>query len=40
MGSYRTSDAAGVALVLLGIILVAFLVLPRVFGRDDVKQNL
>jgi len=35
MGSYRTSDAAGVALVLLGIILVAFLVLPRVFGRKS-----
>jgi len=33
MGSYRTSDAAGVALILLGITLVAFLVLPRVFGR-------
>jgi len=33
MGSYRTSDAAGVALILLGITLVAFLVLPRVFGK-------
>jgi len=32
MGSYRTEDAAGVALVLLGITLVAFLVLPRVFS--------
>lgn len=35
MGSYRTQDAAGVALILLGITLVAFLVLPRLFGRES-----
>ena len=31
MGSYRTTDAAGVALVLLVLVLSVFIVLPRVF---------
>ncbi len=39
MGSYRTSDAAGVALIMLGITLVAFLALPRLFRRDDVNDR-
>ncbi len=39
MGSYRTSDAAGVALILLSITLSVFIVLPRLFGRTDVKRN-
>ena len=39
MGSYRTSDAAGVALILLAITLSVFIVLPRLFGRTDAKRN-
>ena len=31
MGSYRTTDAAGVALVLLVLVLLVFIVLPRLF---------
>jgi thiamine transport system permease protein len=31
MGSYRNDDASGVALILLGITLFSFVVLPRVF---------
>ncbi len=38
MGSYRTNDASGVALILLVITLAAFLLLPRLFGRDDVRD--
>ena len=33
MGSYRTSDAAGVALILLSITLSVFILLPRLFGK-------
>jgi thiamine transport system permease protein len=36
LGSYRTSDAAGVALVMLVLVLVVFVFVPRVFRRDDV----
>jgi len=32
MGSYRTDDAAGVALVLLVIVLTVFLTVPRIIG--------
>lgn len=39
MGSYRTQDGAGVALILLVITLVAFLLLPRLFGSDDVRDR-
>ena len=39
MGSYRTADAAGVALILLVLTLVAFVMLPKVFGRDDVRDS-
>ena len=31
MGSYRTTDAAGVALVLLALVLAVFILLPRLF---------
>jgi thiamine transport system permease protein len=31
MGSYRTTDATGVALVLLVLVLSVFIVLPRLF---------
>lgn len=37
LGSYRTTDAAGVALLMMGLVLVVFWVLPRVFGRDTSK---
>jgi thiamine transport system permease protein len=39
MGSYKTDDAAGVALILLIITLTAFTVLPKFFGRSDVKNR-
>lgn len=39
MGSYRTSDAAGVALILLAITLSVFIILPRLFGGRDAKRN-
>ncbi|UPT78006.1 ABC transporter permease subunit [Sulfurovum sp. XGS-02] len=39
MGSYRTSDAAGVALILLAITLCVFVLLPRLFRRSVAKDN-
>jgi thiamine transport system permease protein len=39
MGSYRTSDAAGVALILLAITLSVFILLPKIFGRTDAERN-
>ncbi len=39
MGSYRTSDAAGVALILLAITLCVFILLPRVFRSSVAKDN-
>ncbi len=39
MGSYRTSDAAGVALILLAITLAVFILLPRVFRSGNAKDN-
>ena len=39
MGSYRTSDAAGVALILLAITLSIFILLPKLFGGTDAKRN-
>ena len=39
MGSYRTSDAAGVALILLAITLSVFILLPKIFGGTDAKRN-
>ena len=34
LGSYRTDDAAGIALIMLIIVLAAFFILPRVIGGD------
>ena len=39
MGSYRTNDAAGVALILLAITLSVFILLPKLFGGRDAKDN-
>ncbi|WP_415406340.1 ABC transporter permease subunit [Sulfurovum sp. CS9] len=39
MGSYRTSDAAGVALILLAITLSVFILLPRLFRSRSAKNN-
>ena len=39
MGSYRTSDAAGVALILLAITLCVFILLPRLFRSSVAKDN-
>jgi len=39
MGSYRTTDAAGVALVLLVLVLTVFILLPRLFRSERVKSN-
>jgi thiamine transport system permease protein len=36
MGSYRTTDAAGVALVLLVLVLLVFIVLPRLFRGKKI----
>lgn len=35
MGSYRTDDAAGIALIMLGIILFVFFILPWIADRLD-----
>jgi len=39
MGSYRTSDAAGVALILLAITLSVFILLPRLFRSSVAEDN-
>ena len=39
MGSYRTTDAAGVALVLLALVLSVFILLPRLFRSKYVRSN-
>jgi len=39
MGSYRTSDAAGVALILLTLVLSIFILLPRVFRSTVAKDH-
>lgn len=39
MGSYKTSDAAGVALILLSITLSVFILLPRLFRSTVAKDN-
>jgi thiamine transport system permease protein len=39
MGSYRTSDAAGVALILLTITLSVFILLPRLFRSTVAKDH-
>lgn len=35
MGSYRTDEAAGIALVMLAITLAVFLLLPKLFANSD-----
>jgi thiamine transport system permease protein len=39
LGSYKTHDAAGVALILLGLTMIAFLFIPKVFGRWYVRDR-
>lgn len=39
MGSYKTQDAAGVALILLTLIISTFVLLPRIFRSDYVKNQ-
>ena len=39
MGSYRTTDAAGVALVLLALVLSIFILLPRLFRSKHARSN-
>ena len=38
MGSYRSTDASGVALVLLVLVFGAFMILPKVFGGKSAKS--
>jgi len=38
MGSYRTTDAAGVALILLVLVVSVFIIVPRVFRSKHVKS--
>jgi thiamine transport system permease protein len=35
LGSYRTNDAAGVALILLALTLLVFMGIPKLFRRDN-----
>ncbi len=39
MGSYRTDEAAGIALVMLAITLAVFLLLPGLFGNTKHKSH-
>ena len=39
MGSYRSTDAAGVALILLILVLTVFILLPKLFRNKIVKNN-
>ena len=39
MGSYRNEDAAGVALVLLVLVLSVFVLIPRLFNGDNIAKN-
>ncbi|HFQ62409.1 MAG TPA: ABC transporter permease subunit [Epsilonproteobacteria bacterium] len=39
MGSYRNADAAGVALVLLVLVLSVFVLIPRLFNGDNIAKN-
>ncbi len=38
MGSYRTQDAAGVALIMLSLTLIVFLLIPKVLGRKHADN--
>ena len=37
LGSYQSEDAAGVALLMMGLVLFVFLVFPWIFRRGDVR---
>ena len=39
MGSYRTDEAAGIALLMLTITLVVFLLLPLMFANRHRTEN-
>jgi len=39
MGSYRTDDAAGIALILLVLTMVVFFALPRLLGHRGVRRD-
>ena len=39
MGSYRSTDAAGVALILLILVLTVFILLPKLFRNKIVKNK-
>ena len=39
MGSYRTHDASGVALILLVLVLGVFIVIPKLFGTPSMKSK-
>ena len=39
MGSYRNTDASGVALILLLITLLSFILLPKLFGEKNATDN-
>jgi thiamine transport system permease protein len=39
LGSYRTDDAAGVALIMLVLVLVVFIMIPRLFGREKTSLD-
>jgi thiamine transport system permease protein len=35
MGSYRTTDASGVALILLLLVMGVFILIPRIFKQEN-----
>jgi thiamine transport system permease protein len=39
LGSYRTDDAAGVALMMLVLVLVVFIMIPRLFGKEKTSLD-
>lgn len=39
MGSYRTQEAAGVALVMLMLTLIVFLAVPKILGRENATAR-
>lgn len=39
MGSYRTQDAAGIALIMLSLTLIVFLLVPKLLGREHADHR-
>jgi len=39
MGSYRNADAAGVALVMLVLVLLVFILIPKLFGGKSTSLD-